>query len=469
LRISLWLFIFLLTCSQPREEGSLVVGLPSDVGSIDPLFATDLVSRKLNKVLFRKLFKKEDNGFIKNDLVESTIWKNQEVEIFLKSDTKITTEDVVYSIKRAKKENHPQSFLFSIIKNIYSIDASKIKIEFLKSKEELLDLLSSPAASVYNEKEHKSGRFISDTNYKLEKWDRGNEILLLGQENADFKKVYLKVFQNSTSAIYLFSKEKIDIFRIPFFLANHPITKQANLKTIEGNSVQYIAFNHNGKCFDQEFKQALNYAINRERILEKIFYSLGDLTYLAFPKKYTFPNLKLEKYQYSYNPDLAKTLLEKSKCHTYWKENVIEIRMRADDENRAKGAAIAEDLKAIGLKVKIFGMEKAPLYKENSQGLGDLTLLTWYIDYDSALNFIDPLFASDKFGNGGNRSYYKNNTMDEIIFSGRKKLQLTENAQKETMEILKSDSPWIFLWSLHENYLIRSSINKNKHSELFLF
>lgn len=447
----------------------MIVGIPSDLGSIDPLFATDLMSRKINKILFRKLFKKSDGGSIENDLTRSSVWSGDEVEFSLEQSQIINSKDVVYSLQRAKNVNHPQKFLFDNIVSFHGIDDLRFKIKFRKSKEELLDLLSNPAASIYNEEEHKKEKFVSDTKYKLEKWDRGNEILLQGQDKADYKKVYLKIFQNSSSAIYLFSKGKIDIFRIPFFLANHPITKQAKIRTIEGNSIQYIAFNHNNPCFDKEFKLALNLAIDRKKILDKIFYSLGDFTYLAFPNKYIYQKFKNAENQYHYNPDLAKTVLKKSKCFSDWKEKPIELRMRADDENRAKGAAIAEELKAIGLRVKVLGMEKAPLYKENSQGLGELTLLTWYADYDSPLNFIDPLFASDKFGNGGNRAFYKNEKLDEIIFSSRKMLQLTESAQKETLEILKADNPWIFLWSLHENYLIRSSAYKYKDSELFLF
>ena len=56
-------------------------------------------------------------------------------------------------------------------------------------------------------------------------------------------------------------------------------------------------------------------------------------------------------------------------------------------------------------------MEKAPLYKENGEGKGDLTLLTWYADYPSIWNFLDPVFHEKKLGNGGNRSFYTNSNI----------------------------------------------------------
>jgi len=461
------LVFLILFCSKPTEKNILTVAIPSDISAVDPLFATDLNSRKLNKILFRKLFLKEE-GKIKNDLVKFSNWSKNELELILNEQSSLNSTDVVYSLNRAKNENHPQKFLFDRITNITSTDKFTIKIQFTCSKEELLDLLSNSVSSIYSKDEHQKGKFLSDTKYRLEKWDKGNEIILVENNKTNYKKIYLKIFQNSLSGIYLFSKGKVDVFKIPYFLINHPIAKQAKIKTIQGNSIQYIAFNHNNPCFDREFKLALNYAIDREKILEKLFYSLGDLTYLPFPKKYVYPNLQSIDYQYFYNPNLAKNLLEKSKCFN-WKTKSLELRMRADDENKAKSAAIVEYLKALGLKVKIVGMEKAPLYKENSQGLGDLTLLTWYADYDSAINFIDPLFASDKFGNGGNRAFYKNSRVDELIFLARKTLELTEKSQKEILEILKLDNPWIFLWSLHENYLIRTSVYEDPDLELFLF
>jgi peptide/nickel transport system substrate-binding protein len=94
-------------------------------------------------------------------------------------------------------------------------------------------------------------------------------------------------------------------------------------------------------------------------------------------------------------------------------------------------------------------MEKFSLYKENGLGLGDFTFLTWYADYDSVNAFLYPLFDSDRMGNAGNRAFYKNDKLDESIQN--------ENILK-SIEILVKEKPWIYLWSIQENYLLAPSI-----------
>jgi len=143
--------------------------------------------------------------------------------------------------------------------------------------------------------------------------------------------------------------------------------------------------------------------------------------------------------------------------------------MRADDENKAKGLVIQQYLTDIGLKVKINPMEKAVLYKENGEKKGDITILTWYLDYDSTLNFVDPLFASDSVGNGGNRAFYSNEEIDSIISKSRIEGELEKEDQERIMEILSKENPWIYLWTIYENYMVSDKAFKYEYSENLLF
>lgn len=104
-------------------------------------------------------------------------------------------------------------------------------------------------------------------------------------------------------------------------------------------------------------------------------------------------------------------------------------------------------------------MEKTKLYKENSEKKGDLTLLTWYIDYDSIVNFIDPILATDSFGSAGNRSFYSNPKVDSFINKIRKNPDENLNPVP-IIEEIKEDAPLVFLWSIHENYILSKKANE---------
>ncbi|MCB1178363.1 MAG: ABC transporter substrate-binding protein, partial [Leptospiraceae bacterium] len=360
---------------------------------------------------------------------------------------------------------------YNIIQNIEKINDKDIIINFSSSKEELLDLLSTVSSSIYYEDSHKKGEFKSEGKFKLEKWVRNNFMILTENLNlpAIPPRIQLKFLQNSATAIFLFSRNELDLLKLPYHIASHPSLKDGKLNFVKGKSVQYVAINNTDECFDVHFRRAVNFGIDRKKIIEKVFDSFAEEVYFPFPERYLHKNISRDKYKLYFNLEKAKNELQRSRCYPYILNRELDFRMRGDDENKAKGLAITQNLRDIGLKVKINPMEKAPLYKENGQKKGDLTLLTWYIDFDSALNFIDPLFSSDSYGNGGNRSFYKNKAMDEIISKGRINYNLTEDLQIRSLDLLKKDYPWIFLWSIYEIYLVSPRLSENYQIEDLFF
>ncbi len=462
---------FLVFCNQATEK-TITIALPSEPNTLDPLFATDLMSRKLNRVLFQKLFQKGKDGRLEKDLVQNYSFENSTLTVELNKGI-LNSEDVVYSLERAQKEDHPTRSQYKILEKISVESAFKLKIQFKGEPNSILELLSSTGSSIYKSDSNQDSKFISSGKYKLENWVRNNYIDLQLQsseyENRLPRKLRLRFLQNTASAIYLLNRGQVDILKIPYYMSSHPSLQKENLKFIKGKSIQYIAINQTEECFDSHFRKALNYSIDRQKIISTIFDSYAQEIYESFPEEYIPQNINRSYYKYDYNLSLAKEELKLSKCYPKILDREIDFRMRADDENKAKGPAIAQYLKSLGLKIKLKPMEKAPLYKENSQKKGDLTLLTWYIDYDSPLNFIDPLFSSDSFGNGGNRAFFQNKEMDEIIQRSRNNLFLSESDQEKAMQILQKENPWIFLWSLHENYLLPTNSRPSPDWDVLLF
>ena len=133
---------------------------------------------------------------------------------------------------------------------------------------------------------------------------------------------------------------------------SHPAVKESPKLLVKGKSVQYIAVNHNNPCYDLPFRIALNLAIDRDLIIEKIFESSASKINASVTNEYLefYTN---EKFHDSYNLDLAKKYLSESKCYPQILTNTIELRMRADDENKAKGSVIAQYFKNLGLKIQI--------------------------------------------------------------------------------------------------------------------
>jgi peptide/nickel transport system substrate-binding protein len=464
---TLSLFLILLSflfCRENQEipesmsEEKLEIAFPTDPVTLDPIFATDLTTEKLIRFLHSPLFRLDEMGNPKPLMVDSYDWdKNSEI-LRLKILKNIDVAKIQFSLNRLIKTPSPKKESYRAFESIESNAKNTIELKINKefqdySVEYFLTLLALPAASILGE----TGA------YKLVDWKKGNFILLKKSNSDNFKPlfrgqilpewIHIKIIPQSTSGLFLFSKSRLDSLKLSDFLLTHPIAKENSILQKKGRSVQYVAINNLNPCFDQFFRDALNLAIDRPKIIEKILEDQAELTYASIPisRLPDWSSEERKEYLPGYNLNLAKEQLSKSKCYPKILEQDIDFRMRGDDENQSKGRAVAEYLKTLGLKIKIRGMEKAPLYKENGMGLGDLTFLTWYADFESPIAFLDPIFHSTKLGNGGNRSFYNNPNLDKAIKQ--------KNIEK-AVKILIEDKPWIFLWSIRENYLISDRVKK---------
>lgn len=108
---------------------------------------------------------------------------------------------------------------------------------------------------------------------------------------------------------------------------------------------------------------------------------------------------------------------------------------------------VASQLKGIGIDVEIKVMEWGSYLEATANGEHDMFILGWSnmtgdADYNQYF-----LFHSEAHGTVGNRTFYTNETVDELINKGRqesdpeKRLQYYEEAQKIEVD----DAPMIFL------------------------
>jgi peptide/nickel transport system substrate-binding protein len=473
--------LFCLPDSEDKQRNTpeenfdfLRLGFPTDPTRLEPNFATDLTSEKISRLLYSPLVQKKPGGKYRFLLGESYRFQKNPPAISWKLRTDIEPEEIARSFHTLIQTSSPKLEIFSSIISV-RWNPSTFTLDFSlrpgTSETEILDLLSLPAAGILG----KTGP------YNLESWKKGNSMVL--HKNPWFRKNFpslegefperleILVMPQSTSGLFLFSKGELDYLKLSDFLWNHPLTETHPVIQRRGRSVQYVAINSRNSCFDIHFRKALNLAIDRDKIIQKVLENQAERTLGPLPlstwnelKKQSLTNQKeiganlrdLERKNQTnldYLPDLAVSELKKSKCYPEILRTPLDFRMRADDENQTKGRAVLEYIRKLGLNVRLKPMEKAPLYRENGLGQGDFTFLTWYADTPNATSFLDPVFLSSKKGNGGNRAHYENPEVDEAV-------KMRNNLK--AIDLLLKDLPWIYLWSIQENYLISEKLNQKQ-------
>ena len=111
------------------------------------------------------------------------------------------------------------------------------------------------------------------------------------------------------------------------------------------------------------------------------------------------------------------------------------------------GKAIASQLKKIGIKLRVEPMEWGRFSQDVKQGRVQIWGLTW-------IGFKDPdilryAFASESFPpNGGNRGYFSNQKLDELLRLARKTSDFEKRAAiyRSAQELIAYEQPYVYLW-----------------------
>jgi ABC-type transport system substrate-binding protein len=218
---------------------------------------------------------------------------------------------------------------------------------------------------------------------------------------------------------------------------------------------------------NREARQAFNYAINKQRIINEVLGGLGSASKGPFPPSIVNDSSLAG---YSYNPSLAKELLAKS-CLTGVRQK-FKILYRQDAGPTVFNKIteyIFEDLTSIGVECELINVPAAKYLDVNLiKGSADLYIARWIADTGDPDNFLHPLFSP---GLRTNRSSYNNEAVNKKLAMANQMVHPAKRLDmyKDIQKVLVQDCPWIFLYHPHMAYASRNNISGIKMNPLGLF
>jgi peptide/nickel transport system substrate-binding protein len=365
------IFILLLSAcksEKPELNKRVVIGIPADVKTFNPLFALSVNEGAISELLFLSLvdFRWNDElGEVEAfpSLAESWDWAEDESSITFKlrndalwsDSTSFTAEDIVFSLD-VYSDPEVQSRLYGMFEDFYTDEQNHIDVEktfVIKSGYEL-QVNFKPGSSpdlfdvvhpvipkhIYEKYERKDlatseANFnpVSNSPFILKKWDR-NQAITFGVNNNSFlydenniDELVFKIIPDYNSRITQLKKNEIDFMELISAEDVLELKEMENMmvKTIEGREYDYVAWNNidpelfntssggvtPNKLFgESEIRVALTYAINRKEILDEHLYNYGALAITPVSPIFTsYVNPALEGY--NYDPEKAKSILLK--------------------------------------------------------------------------------------------------------------------------------------------------------------
>lgn len=486
------------TSKNPDKNDRIVVAIPADAGSLNPLFAFSFQEVNITELLYLSLVQHEWNdsaGDVKTypmaaknwtwNIDSTTITINLRDDINWRDGQKLTAEDVIFSFD-VYSDPDVQSRFFGTFNKFYlekdqHIDLKKsfesdnpytIIIHFKPhSNPGLIDIdlpiLPKHVFSNFDRKKfeqlEKGNDSVTCGPFYLYKWNPTQSIVLKADEKSflykpgSVKELIFKVVPDYNSRVTQLKNGEIDLMENikPDQVNDLKILSNIKIASVKGREYDYAGWNNSNVLFGNPIvRYALTYAINKEEILSEYLGNNGDLAVgpvaPIFRDSYNH-NLK----PIEYNPEKAKELLAGEGWKDLNKDGIIEkngvqfsftLNYAGGNPRREFAATVIKNnLKAIGIDIKVEPLEPGVFAEKMFSHKLNAWLAGWSVPIPLDLK---PYWFSDLTLAPFNLSGYKNTTMDELLEKIEKSKAGNDKniLYQELQKILYEDNPVTFLY-----------------------
>ena len=447
---------------------TLVFANGSDAPTLDPHGQNDSASNNATSQIFDRLVDYAEDGSVIPMLAESfeakedTLWEFKLKQgVKFHDGTDFNAEAVKANIERILSEElaSPKAFILEMIEEVIIVDDYTVQLKTAYPFGALPSHLAHNAGSIIAPsaiEEEKSGGKTVDENpigtgpFKFQAWERGTKIDLVKNED--------------------YWGEPTELARLSFVVVPEQATRNAMLETgdahviqvgasdvefaeglenvdlvkVSGTRMDYVGFNVEAEPFNNvKVRQAISMAINKEEIVDNVL--MGQGVPAVGPLAPTVVGNSQELQPLGFDVEKAKALLAEAGL-----ADGFTTTLWVNDGSKER-ADIAEYVQAnlaeIGITVNIEIVEWGAFLEKTAAGEHEMFILGWTTVTADADYGLYALFHSSQFGDPGNRSFYKNEKVDELLDKGRQSTDQEERnvAYKEVSEILVEEVPMVYL------------------------
>ncbi len=466
------IFAFFSCTSQNENADKKVfnINLDQNLTSLDPAFARNQNAIWMINQIFNGLVQVDKDLNTVPCLAKSwTISKDNLTYTFsLRNDVyfqddplfkngkgrKVVAQDFAYSFYRLidPKVASSGGWIFSDkVKDANSFKAlndSTFQIELTKPFPAFIKLLSAQYCSVVPKEvvEHYGKDFrnhpVGTGPFKFKYWKEDEILVLLKNENYWEKDgqqrlpyldaVKVTFISDKQSAFMNFIKKDLDFFNsVDGSYRDDILTKSGKMTRKYKGKFQlfkgpYLCTEYVGILVDtskilvknsplrfKKIRQAINYAIDREKLIKYLRNSIGSPATSGFVPKGMpgFDSIKVKGYHY--NPSLALKLLAEAEYPNG--KGMPEITLNTSTTYKDLIEFIQGELSAIGLKVKVDVSPSASLRDLMAKNEVNFFRGSWIADYPDAENYLSVFYSKNKVPFGPNYTGYFNKEFDRLF------------------------------------------------------
>lgn len=438
------------------DKTELNMALSVDPDGLDPHRTTAASTFQITNNIYDTLVDVTPEGEFVEGLAESweisddglTITFQLRDNVTFHDGSNMTADDVKYSFERLKGEESPRAGDYSNIVEINVLDDYTIEFVTESLNVELLSNFAYPWAAIVPEgAEDLRNNPIGTGPYKLEEWIPQQELVLTKNENhydpAILDTINFRMMPDATSQVSALQTGELDIIQVSGDLVGmFEGNPEFNILENQTNAVQLMAMNlENEALADERVRQAINYAVDKQALIETVWWGYGDEIGSHYPpilKGYNDTNDVI-----TYDPERARELLTEAGY-----ADGLELDMYLPSsypEYVDAGQVIADYLSEVGITVNIEIVEWATwlsdVYTDRQY---DLTVV-------GHTGRLDPYVLLSRYHTESDENYfnYSNERVDEILalVQEERNEQNRIDLYQEMQQILAEEVPALYIQS----------------------
>ncbi|MCZ6669795.1 MAG: ABC transporter substrate-binding protein [Acidobacteria bacterium] len=473
------LAFFLLHCARSSESHTdLRVLIEADPAHFDPRIGGDQASIRLHQLLYNGLVVIDDQGLPAPSLAEH--WEQEDDRTYLfklrpglrfHDGRPVTAADVAFTIDSVRNGEVVSTFK----KDLELIAASEIigplTIRF-RLKQVFAPFLTRLTLGILPKDSPPDNRKPVGTGpYMLKEYRWGDRIDLVA--NPDYfrgppaiSRVQLRIVPDETSRLLEIRKGTADLVYgdiSPDHIEQLRTDPRYQVFTGDSWKYDYIGFNLEDPILsDPRVREAIAYAIDREKIISHLLRGRARLaTGMLSPGHWAYEG-NVRKYRH--DPHRAAKILDDAGYpdpdgNGPRPRIVLEYKTSNSELARRKAAVFQEQLRQVGIKIRIRTNEWATFFEDIRKGRFQIYSLTWTgVDDPDLYRF---RFHSQSVPpNGANRNRYRNPELDRLLEEGYQETDLDRRKRiyAQVQKILAVDLPEISLWHGEEIAVVKRDL-----------
>ena len=454
------------------DKNTLVVALKSSPTNLDCRVGNDNASGRVHELIYSALLQVTPQMDYTPDLATWETPDDKTIVFHLKSGVKfqdgrpLTSKDVKWTYESllasdfvsAKKSG------YAAVDHIEAPNDATVIFKLKEPNPGLFDNLNLGIVPVGADTNVYKSKPIGAGPYKVVDFRPDDRVVLEAFDGwhggaPQIKHITVRIIPDLTTMVLELRRGTVnfEINQIPFENVAE-FEKSSDFKVVKtsGSVYQYLAFNlHDPILAKREVRQAIAYAIDRQRIIRDIQRGYATPTDTMFAEGHWARAENLPTYPY--DPQKAKQLLAKA---GYANGVKLTIKTSQDAEANSRAEVIQQMLKEVGITVLIQSNEMSTFLADIQKGNFQMYSLSRNGIQDPDFYYII-FFSKNIPPEGQNRGYYNSPRVDQLILQGRSTFDRAKRkpAYAEIQKVLQEDLPYLSLYLQTNVTVMRNNID----------